>query len=359
MATPYIGNNDYRGYLNYLGQNGDTQASNLLGLVGNDGNFNNGTQFLAPLSSSVLDYNKNAYSTWQQAQQAPLNNSVAQQSDPNTAAYYNDQASQLQGQIGNLDGQMNVGLQNIGNSYNLQGNRLDQQKAASQRNYDTSTQQNDQSYSNNRNGIMQNTRANATALQRLLGINGSGNSSAAYEQAPYAAALQGSQQLNQAQTTYGNNQTGLNNNWQDTLRGYTNAWEDLNNQKYQQENNLRSSIAQTRASLLDKIGQAKTNAGMAMGQSFATAAAARNPYQNEVNSLLQQITQLGSQYANPVMRTADVSFNTPTLANWFVNGQQAQAAAPQQAQGGAASDVSPTFLGLLGQQRDQFGNIIG
>jgi hypothetical protein len=247
-------------------------------------------------------------------------------------------------------------LQNIANSYNLQGNRLDQQKAAAQRDYQTGVQQNTQSYLNNRNGIQSNTRANANALQRLLGINGSGNSSAAYEQAPYAAALQGSQQLNQAQTTFGNNAGSLDTNWQDTQRGYGNAFEDLN-QKYTQENSLRASIAQARAGLLDKIAQATTNAGLARGQNYAQAAGARAPYQSQIDSLLSQITQLGSQFASPVMRTPDVSYQAPNLSNYFLNGGQAQAAQSQQAQGGAASDISPTFLGLLsGQQRDQFGN---
>ena len=38
MATmPYVGNNDFRGYLNYLAKNGDSAASTALNFVGNDG----------------------------------------------------------------------------------------------------------------------------------------------------------------------------------------------------------------------------------------------------------------------------------------------------------------------------------
>lgn len=36
MAAPYIGNNDFRGYLNYLGSQGDTAAKNYLNFVGGD-----------------------------------------------------------------------------------------------------------------------------------------------------------------------------------------------------------------------------------------------------------------------------------------------------------------------------------
>lgn len=40
MAAPYVGNQDFRGYLNYLGQQGDTNASAALNYVGNDGGIN-------------------------------------------------------------------------------------------------------------------------------------------------------------------------------------------------------------------------------------------------------------------------------------------------------------------------------
>jgi hypothetical protein len=250
----------------------------------------------------------------------------------------------LQNQLDQLDPSLQTGLGNIGNSYNLQANRLDQQKAVGQRNYNTGVQQNDQSYANNRNGIATNTRANTTALQRLLGMNGAGNSSASYELAPYAAGLQGSTQLNQAQQVYGNNRNSLDTSWGDTQRSYTNSLEDLNNQRYQQENGLRSSIAQSRAQILNQMGQASGNP---------------QQYASQVNDLLSQITQLGQQYQNPVLRSADVSYAAPTTSNYFLNGGQAQAAQGGQLQGGAASDLNPTFLNLLaGGQRDPYGNLI-
>jgi hypothetical protein len=247
--------------------------------------------------------------------------------DPNAALY-----STINSQLSQLDPQLQVGLQNIGNSYNLGANRLDQQNAAAQRDYTTGVNQNTQSYTNTRNGIIQNTNATANALQRLLGINGAGNSSAAYEQAPYAAGLQGSQNLNSAQQTYGGNASKLDTNWQDTQRSYGNAMQDLGNQKYQQENALRSSIAQTKANLLAQLS---------------------NPDTNQINSLLGQITSLGQQYANPVLRTADVSYAAPSTDQYTV-GPQAQISN----QAGATNDINPTFLGLLTGQRDQYGNLI-
>lgn len=279
----------------------------------------------------------------------------AVQEAADTAAWYNDQANQLQNQIGQLDRQQEIGLGNIGNSYNLGRNRLDQQKGVARRDYDTGVQNNQRSYLNTRNGIMQNSRATTNALQRLLGINGAGNSSAAFEQAPYAVGLQASQNLSGAQNTYGTNYQSLDTGWQDTERSYNNSVQDLDNQKYQQENSLRSGIAQTRASLLDKIANARVQAKVAGGASYESARAARTPFQEQINSLLGQITGYGQQYANPVLRTGDVAYKAPELGQYNLgqfgigNGQQAP---------GAQSDLNPAFLGLLNREDERQGGMI-
>ena len=251
------------------------------------------------------------------------------------------QKAQLQSQLGNLDKQQEIGLGNIGNSFNLGANRLDEQNAVAKRNYEQQGQNNQQNYLQTRNGIMQNSRATNNALQRLLGMNGAGFSSAATEQAPYATALQASTDLSGAQRTYGQNQQTLDTNWGDTQRSYKNSMDDLNNQRYQQENSLRSSIAQTRASLLDRLQQAD-----------GTTA-----YQNQINDLMNQITGLGNQYANPVMRTGDVSFNASPLSQYSLG--KFGISAPSQ-DGGAQSSIDPTFQNLItgAQKRDEFGNPI-
>jgi hypothetical protein len=280
----------------------------------------------------------------------------AAQEAADNAAYYNDMASQLQGQIGQLDNQQNIGLGNINNSYTGSLNRLDQQKGVAQRDYNTGVQNNSRQYLNTRNGIMQNSRATTNALQRLLGMNGSGNSSAAFEQAPYAVGLQATQNLTGAQSTYGTNAQSLDTGWQDTERSYGNSKEDLNTQKYQQENSLKGSIAQTRASLLDKIANARVQAQVAGGSSYASAAAVRTPFQSQINDLLSQITNYGNQYANPVMRAADVSYKAPDLGQYQLgqfgigNGQQAA---------GAQSDLNPTFLNLLTNRDDDRQGLLG
>lgn len=278
--------------------------------------------------------------------------------DAATAAYYDDAVRSLESQIARLDDQQRIGLENVLNSYNRGRNRLSEQRGIAERDYGTNRDRNVNNYLGARNGIMQNTRATANALQRLLGLNGAGYSSAALESAPYAAALQGTQNLSGAQRTYGDNEASLATAWGDTERGYNNSVEDLDSQRYQQENNLRSSIAQTRASLLDRISQGKIQAGMARGENYQTAAAGRGDYQSQIDSLLDQITGYGRQYANPVLNTGNVSYKAPTQAQFSLD----RFAAPTPTNNsGAQSDLSPTFLGLLtGQQgeRDEYGNLI-
>jgi hypothetical protein len=91
--------------------------------------------------------------------------------DQQVVSTYNPQAAaaaaqraQLQAQIDQLDKQQGIGLGNIDNSYNLSANRLDQQNAAAQRDYNTQVGQNGQSYANTRNGIQQNNRATNLSL---------------------------------------------------------------------------------------------------------------------------------------------------------------------------------------------------
>lgn len=75
MAAPFIGNADYRGYLNYLGGQGDTQAKSLitggagnLGYANNQGNITLAPSGLGTISSGLYDYNTKLYNQYNQLQ---------------------------------------------------------------------------------------------------------------------------------------------------------------------------------------------------------------------------------------------------------------------------------------------------
>lgn len=269
------------------------------------------------------------------------------------SAYYGEQINQLNNSVGRLDSQQAAGQSNIENSYNSSYNRLNTQKSQAQQNYDIQSQDNTSGYSRNRSAIGTRTASRANALQRLLGIAGSGNSSAAYEAAPYAAGLQGTQDLNDAQTNYATNSRNLDLGRKSFLDSYDTNLTDLNQQKYSQTNKLKSSIATTRAGLLDQLRTANVYRDMSNGSSYGTAAAAQAGYGTQVNNLLNSIGDLGRQYENPVIQTGNVALNVPSLAQYSLN----RGGAPTTNQGGTSS-VDPTFSPILNQQRDRFGNII-
>lgn len=311
--------------------------------VGNDGNVYGkfagvtgaggaSTVNLGSANNSALLSDLNSYGASQIANPMATGGSTV---NPNQGTI-----DQLNGQLGQLDTQQNIGLGNLQNSFQNSMNQLNQQHDLAQNQFNTSQQQNTQNYVNNRNNIITNTNAQMNALQRLLGLNGAGNSSAAYDLVPYAASQYGSQNLNQAQNTYGQNAANLQNAWDQTNLNYNNDQSNLGQQLYAQQNSLKSGIAQTRANLLSELGQLQGNT---------------TKYDGNINDLLGQITQLSNQYANPVLNTPTLSFTPATLANYSLGSQTAA----QNANNPGQSDTNPTFLNMLqGQQRDPYGNLV-
>jgi hypothetical protein len=299
----------------------------------------------------------------QQNQAAAAQASASGQYDPQAAAkqqadlasQYADQASQLQGQYGFLDNQLQNGQQTINNSYGQSAQSLADQQALLQRQYDANKAQNTQDYNSTANNARTQVRSQSQALQRLLGMNGAGNSSASYEQAPYAAALQGSQLINNAQSTYAKNAANTDNNWAQTQLSAKQAKQKLDQSKTAQEQKLQQDVANSRATLLDQIRQANINHDLALGKDYKTAAAAQAGTQAQVQSLLQQIQSLGR--VAPI--TADpqqIQYQTPDMAQYSLEGM----AAPQTAQNGQQSNIDPSFLSLLSdptKKRDQFGQL--
>lgn len=297
----------------------------------------------------------------QQSQGGQQNSGTFTQ-DPQAAArqqygdpsQYDSQIQGYQGELGGLDTQQNIRLQNLADQYQQGQNNLNDSNALNQRNYNQGVQQNTQSYTQNRTGIMNTTRSNANALQRLLGMNGAGNSSAALEQAPYAAALQGSVDLSGAQKAYGQNEQSLNTNWQDQTRKFKDAQDSLNAQNYQGQNSVRSGIAQQRATLLNSIADASVNKNLANGLTGQAALAGRNQYMPQIQQLQNQITQYGRSNPTPILATPAIN-TTPTSLTDYIQGKSAQVT--DGTPGGAAID--PTFLSVLnGQKRDKYGNPI-
>ena len=174
----YIGSNDFRGYLNYLGSQGDTAAKNALQWVGGDyAGWN--SYGLGPDAQQTPGINVGALAQWNQGNttaeadrvlaQNALNNvnnlygtwgtpvstggagggptaPAAPVIDWQAVAAYDQGIGNVNTQLGQIPGQRNVGLSNIDTSYNSALNQLLQGKARSQTAYDTTSGQAKQDY---------------------------------------------------------------------------------------------------------------------------------------------------------------------------------------------------------------------
>lgn len=257
------------------------------------------------------------------------------------AAYYDQQAALLNQQLGLLDTQRGVGQSNIDNSYNTSLNRLNEQKGIANRDYTTGIGDQEQGFTSARNTVATNVRSRVNALQRLLGIAGSGNSSATQDAVPLAAAREGSQQLDPVQTTYYQNRRNLDNGWNDTLMNYDNTLSDLANQKASQQNQLGATISQSHADILSKLAGLDAQRGVAPNQS----------YTDQIGSLLTSIAGLGGQYAGAVGLKNNLSFNSAPLSKYALGPQAAITQSPQ------ATGVDPYLLPTLAKKDEQLANL--
>lgn len=252
-------------------------------------------------------------------------------------AYWDDQLSAADQQLGRLGNQGATGEANIDASYNSAYNRLLGDKDVTTRDYNTTKDQTTQDNVTAKGAIDTSVRNTNTGLQRLLGSKGAGNSSAATILAPFAAAKQGNAQRQQVQTAFGRNIQGL-----DTAFGdYNNDWDtsvsDLGVQRDTQKNQLKSGIATTEAQLQQQKADAAVQKAQAGGANYTTARNERTPYTQRINQLISQIDSLGAQ---PSFTPKTAAYKAPSLSDYTYDRYAAPTAGsnvdPSQAAGAGA-----------------------
>jgi hypothetical protein len=263
--------------------------------------------------------------------------------DPTTGLSYDQLQSQVQGQLGNLDSQSQVGNQNILDAYNNSFNQLTGSKAIAQRNYDSTKAQTLQDYVGARGNNQAQVGQQANSLQRLLGAHG--YSGSANEAAAYAAARQGAIANQSLQQGYGRNQQALDTNFGDYTNNWNSSANDLGHQRDVQQQQLQSQVDQNKQGLLQQLS-AITNARGGNGA----------VYQPQIDQLGQQVTQLGRQFASPVIQATAPVYQAPSLASYNT---PAPAAPTIGNTPGAADNVNPFLNVLLGQDKNKNLNNIG
>lgn len=256
--------------------------------------------------------------------------------DPTTGLSYDAEEGQVNTQLGQLDNQLGVGNQNILDAYNSSYNKLLGQKGIADRNYNTSKAQTLQDYTGARSNNQAQTGQTANSLQRLLGSHGyQGSANLA---AGYAAARQGAVGQQQLEQGFGRNQQALDTNYGDFNNQYNSSVGDLGHQRDVQKNQLQSKVDQTKQGLLGQLAQIATARG---GNTSG--------YTNQINQLGDQITNLGREYASPVLQATPAVYQAPTLESYNAPQQAAPNVNNQVA--GAASNVNPFLSVLLGQDK--------
>lgn len=235
--------------------------------------------------------------------------------DPQALAMYDQGIGQTNSALERLLAQQNVGQQNIEGDYNTGLKGLNTTRARTETDYNenkiNTTKENIAANSN----IDFNTGRQANSLQRLLGSRGAGSSSAARVAAPYAAALQGSQQRDQVKDAFTQNMTGLDKSWNLFDEDWRNSLDDLGRQKKQNESALESDILSRRSSLLQTLAELQSQRQLAAGGNAAASVAAAQPYLNQINGLQDQIVGLGARYQGKVNAKAPV-YAAPDLAKY-------------------------------------------
>lgn len=346
MATaPYVGNNDFRGYLNYLGQQGNPYAAAAIGggmntgFVGNDGTVNSG--LLSNYVSSPADgspsspqqlalgateqdrinnfnsYLKNAYSAYQGYGANP-NTSPGLALDPSTLAAYNTSIANTQSAIDRIPTQKTAAQSSIDSSYNAALQQLLQGKNQAQQNYTTTKQNTVKDYVGAKNTIGSQAGQTLNGLLRLLGSRGAGGGSAYTQAAPQAVARGASLQRAGVGQQFGQNSQALDQNWGQYLQGYNSSVDNAGFQKQQQYGALDNSVQTNQANLLQQLAQLT-----AARDGNATNA---QPYLDQANNLLNQAANYApaSFSVNPTPYTApSLSSYTSTPQNVSFNGQTA------------------------------------
>ncbi len=328
----FIGNNDFRGYLNYLASQGDTRAQLALnadgtGYVNNEGGINRGllneyNQAAPgagpdePWQQAQVDYLTNQFNTWKGQQSGGGGgggSAGTAQDKADEMAYWQDQIANADRQLGRLPGQLQSGEANIDSSYQSAYDRLVGDKEVTNRDYTTKRGQTVEDNITAKSNINASVRNRNTGLQRLLGSKGAGNSSAAQILAPYAAAKEGNSQRQQVNTAYSRNIGGLDTAWGDYEKDWGESANDLGTQRENNKKTLRSGIAEAEAKALEEKSNAAVQRAQAGGQNYTQARNARTPYMARIQQLISQIDSLGT--TTPLQARA-ATYKAPELSEY-------------------------------------------
>ena len=297
----YIGNPDYRGYLNYLSQNGDNQAKNLLGVVGNDGVLG----VTGVISPQLENYNHQLYSQFQ-----GFGNTGVSANSP----YQQSLLDSLPGQLNTINSYATSAAQQGAGDYNTKVQDFLDQQRLQQAGVDTQNEQNELSKIYGNRGVLdmvgQGVRSGGVQL-----ANRNAGSSSATEALARAYGILGRTQ-----------QTGINNQYQQGLLGVQNAQHaldvgrtagvrDLTQNAQDTIGNIVQNANQQLSYLNSQLASASLPDQLNIQQQIdnikAQATAALQPYTDQLNQGVAGISPLAQDQARVKAQQMSVAGTAP------------------------------------------------
>jgi len=334
-SAPYVGNQDFRGYLNYLAKNGDTNAqyaitggNSGLGFVDNTGKIANdatlgqylGGNTAADTASSVnnfKNYINSAYATYQSlnnpnrvgASSPGINPQFVNQS-------YDTKIAGLQGILDTLDPQQNSANLQVQNQYQDQANSLQTQNATGHRNLDLAQQQVDTQKAQSLDDLRRQVQTMGMSYANQLGAYGAGDSSAA---GLIQQALSGQASRNRGQVMDSAAQQGQAIQLQgtDLDNEFNSNMKLLEDWKNSSLNDIATKFLQQRQTIQQQMQSANADRYQALAQldssyvnnAISQLAALEGQYRQSAQDLI-------AQYQN--MKSPQVSID-PSLQQFAVN----------------------------------------
>ncbi len=353
FTSGYVGNPDFRGYLDYSAQNyGNAPWGALLNVVGGDytGSGSSGlnldalSKYIAPavnganakgtywtsqdqalndIQGGYQDYLKNVYNPLVNAQKQAGTGTGVQTTavDPTATqdlAYLSNYDQQLNRQLGSSKTGLANGLKQIGDSYNEQYNRTNQDQTTADTGYNTQRDQTTQGKQSALDTIYSGANTLANSVRRILGLSGGSNSSAYQFAAPSAIAKDTTAKTTGVANTYKNNYDAIDTAQQGTDLKFTRALADLLDQRKQKESDLNSGILTQQQSIEQQLEQ---NALMRAQITGGNVPAALAPYSQQIADRQNQLDDLFNKYRTPysMQDTNPIAANTATYATPTTN----------------------------------------
>lgn len=289
-------------------------------------------QINGQLATAAANYNPNTTNT-------TGGGGSSSSSSPAAASLYGTQATSFEDQLSNLDPALAQTMSDITSGYNTSVNAQNQSMENATEDYNTAKSNDQTNEQTAQQGIFTEGRQQTQGLQRLLGIAGSGNSSASTEAAPYLIGQETSTNAKNNLTSFGQQEQGLDTNFKRAQEANTTALNTLAQEEYAAQQSAKGSNETQRAGLDQSIISAIGNEGTAAGWGSAQTTAALQPFINDLNAANKAGAGDVGQYQAPVYQTAPVSFTPPPVAS-YAAGITPLATTPPPAPGSAGQNIS-------------------